>query len=280
MIDPTGKAAAAVVLILAVFSYMGDIVPKEYRLYTLFIGFAVVVILLLRPTINITLAAIMPRLMDKYCRNYSNEKYFRFLSINKVVTVYPDGKGLIYTKYDALNEGEDHIHRFPHKFHTGTATIKDSLETLQAQNNFEVRSLDAHILKWEPVKNNEKNKSICVIHNDNINPGEQRKYSIRYQIDGLYKVRRTDLPDGGREGSGFKPLHICNKFALKLKFLPNYKYSNLRYCVLSPSKEEVHDKCKDITAIHDTETGGTFVEIEEINPWRNFEYRVEWIPEN
>jgi hypothetical protein len=30
----------------------------------------------------------------------------------------------------------------------------------------------------------------------------------------------------------------------------------------------------------DKETGGTYVEIEEKYPWRNFNYGIEWVPEN
>jgi hypothetical protein len=223
---------------------------------------------------------LIPRILEKYCKNYSDEKYFRFVNITKTVTIFPDGKGLIYTTHEVLNEGKNCIRRFPHRFFTSMATISDSLETLQAQNNFEVRSLDGHDIHWEPVTDDEKRKLVCIIYNDSIRPGDRRKYSIRYEIAGLYKTKRTELGDGEHEGSSFTTRYICDKHILKLKFYPNYRYSNLRYCVESPSKEEIYDKCRDLTAQHDPETGGTFVEVEEINPWRNFSYKVEWIPEN
>lgn len=209
MIDLTGKMATAIAFVLTIVSYLSDVVPVAQRNKILVVGLVLTMTLAVKPKF---MTVIAPRILEKCCKNYSNEKYFRFVNITKTVTVFPDGKGLIYTTYEVLNEGKNCMRRFPHKLSTSMSTINDSIDSLKEQNNFEVTSLDGHSLKWETVKDNDKKKSICLVYKDKLKPGDRRKYSVRYEIPEMYKTKRDDLGENACESSSFTSIHICDKY--------------------------------------------------------------------
>lgn len=276
MVDLNSKNMGGLIAILTIFNYFISIIPDAYKLNITVIGFSTSVLVyfapsvknkLIRPTINRILAILRP------------EKYFRFLYSEKTVIIDENGNGNVTIIYKLLNES-GFKRRFPVKFWTTTGAVIRSLEQLEKENKFEVKSLDEHPLRWETISDGANLKEFYIIFDRDLRPGDTREYMFRYETEGLFKTKKSDLPSGKKESTAFIPIHISELFKLKIHFLPRYKYSNLRYCIKSPSKEEVDGMCKDLQSKFDKETGGSYVELEEKYPWRNFEYIVEWIPEN
>lgn len=267
--DPSSKNISIILIIITFFGYIVPLIPEIHKnnflIFGLFLSGAVMV---------------SPKIKDSATRYLLKEKNFRYLSYYKIVEIDERGNGILVANIELLNESESVIQRHPHRLWTSTADINKSLETLANEGRFEIKSLDGHNLTWQTVEDNTKVKNFYVIFDSPLPPGDSRKFSIRLKLDGLYKTKKNDLPEGILESSSFTPKYICDLYKLKIKFRPNYKFTNLRFCVKSPSDEELPNKCKDLQDSRDMETTGRFVEVNVLNPWRNFEYSVQWIPDN
>jgi hypothetical protein len=267
--DPNSKNIAVVIFIITLFGYLVPLIPEIHKIKFLMLG------LILSGAVVAT-----PKMKDIATRYLLKEKNIRYLSYHKIVEIDEHGNGNIVANIELLNEGESAIQRYSHRVWTTIVNINKSLETLADEGSFEIKSLDGHSLTWESVEDNSKNKKVYIIFDSLLQPGDSRKFSIRLKLDGLYKTKKSDLPEGILESSSFSPLYICDLYKIKIKFRPHYEFTNLRYCVKTPCNEELQNKCKDIQDSRDTETTGRFVELEVANPWRNFEYRIEWAPNN
>lgn len=270
------KTIAALSILLSFISYILPIFPEEYKMLSTF-GFLFLAI------VSVTYSKIedliMVPLIKRYCPE--GEKTFRYLSQEKVVTVYPDGKGLIHIKNIILNEQKDSVVRFPNRITTSTPVMGKNLKDLEDEGNFSIQSLDSKYgLHWEPVIDNDKKKLVCIVFSEDIKPGEERTYSVRYELPGLFKTKAEELENDSKEFTGVTPIFIIDKYRLKVKFYPNYKYKDVAYCVRSPSGDKCTNKCYALEPQRDIDTGGTFFEIQENNLWRNFSHRIEWTPDN
>lgn len=270
----TNKRIGVFIAILTIVSYFIPIIPGVYKFHIILIGFSVSIIVLFRSSLENKL--IRP-IIKKICK--TSEKYFRFLYVEKTVLIDEKGNGKCTTIYKLLNECGLKRH-FPIKFWTDTGTMVKTIEQMESENKFEVKSLDEHPLSWQVISDSINSKEFCVVFDRDLQPGETRTYLFRFDGEGLYKTQKSELQPNKKESTGFLPIHLNELIKLKVRFLPGYEYSELRYCVKSPSKEEVGGKCRNLQPLIDRDTGGTYVEIEEKYPWRNFLYTIEWFPEN
>jgi hypothetical protein len=269
----TDNIVAALSVLLGIISYFQDFFPNNYKRQILIVFF---LIALGSVTYSRAQNTIVPSLIKRYCPK--GERNFRYLSQEKGVTVYENGTGLINATYEVLNEATNSVTRFPQRIKSSKKM--SDLRTLEKENNFEIKSLDEHKLHWETIKDEPYEKEISIVFEDNVNPGDKRKYSVRYQLSGIFETNRDMLKANEFEFTGITPIFITDRYRMMVKFHPNYKYSEIQYCVRSPSKQKINAMCNPIIPSRDIETGGTFVEIEELNLWRNFIYRVEWMPNN
>jgi len=209
-----------------------------------------------------------------YCHHCKNvpEKLFRFRNYEKTVTIDNNGNGSTHHLFELLNDGVNFIQRFPFRFSTVTYRFDKTLPDLERDNEFEIISLDNHNIRWDTIEDGEKVKHVFVIFDQKVKPEESRKYSIRYYISGLFKME-------GEQWTSFKPIHFYEKMKLIVIFYKNYKVKNVRYCVESPGKEPMYNKCGQLDLKSDGK-GNDFVEIEESYPRINFQYRIEWDLDN
>jgi len=262
---------------LSIFGYTLNLIPTEYKTQISLFGLVVAASLVLKPSIVNIPDGFVEKRYCKHCKNLP-EKQFRFKSLEKTVTIDGNGNGIINLTHEILNDGPNYIQRFPQKIGTSTTKMKETLVELEKKGNFLVKSLDDHKIIWQSIEDTEELKHLHVIFNEKLNPGETRRFCVRYILDGIYRTKKEDLPAGVHECTTFVPIHLYESYKLKLRFHPNYKYENLTYHVMTPGGDKVSNKCKDLKPLKDAE--GSLVEIEEKYPYMHFEYRVDWDPIN
>lgn len=233
--------------ILLIFSYFLPFIPDGLKNIFALMGVVLFVGYILTPQLM-----VLPNLLveKKYCQSCKRiegitethnkkiqeikesipEKNFRFIVYEKVVIIDEHGKGWVNQFFELLNDGENYLQHFPIEFSAVNVRFKKTLSELARDNEFKVESQDDHNIRWEAIRDDEETKKIHVVFDQRLNPGDTRKYSVRYQIDRLYNTN----PPGETDSSSFTPIHNYVNLKIKVKFLPKYKYSNPRYCVESP----------------------------------------------
>lgn len=277
MVDFNSKSMSALIVILTIFSYFIPIVPEKYLLHIILIGFSLSIIVYFQRQIqNRLIRPILIKISTKLC---SPEKYFRLLFVEKTGIIDEYGNGNVTTIYKLLNEG-GLKRQYLIKIESNTGAFTKSLEQMEREKKFEVKSLDGHSLIWRTISESSRLKEFHIIFNRDLKPGETREFMVRYENECQFKTKRSQLKAGEREKLASIPIHVTDLVKIKIHFLPRYECSDLRYYVKSPSKEELEGKCNNLDSQLDMENGGRYIEIEEKDPWRNFEYAIEWIPEN
>jgi hypothetical protein len=198
MMDFNNKNMGALIAILTFFNYFISVVPDTYKLQVTLIGFLVSIVMyfelqiknkLIRPIINKIKIILKP------------EKYFRFLYSEKTVTIDKNGNGKVTYIYKLLNESGLKRRILMKFWTTSGATIK-TLNQLEQENKFEVKTLDEHALHWETISDGPNLKEIYIIFDRDLNPGDTREYMIRCESECLYKTKKSELPKGDKEFSG------------------------------------------------------------------------------
>lgn len=279
MVDLHSKNMSALILILTIFNYFIPIVPEIYKFNVTLIGFFLSIVVYFESKVkNRLIRPLFYKILTllKLC---SSEKYFRLLYVKKTGIIEKNGYGKITIIYKLLNES-GLKKRYIIKIESTNNAFTKSLKQMELENKFEVKSLDGNPLKLETISDSTKFKEFYILFDRDLEPGETREFMVRYESECLFRTKKSQLNAGEKEKISSIPIHVTDLVKIKIHFGPGYECSELRYCVKSPSKDELQGKCKYMESEVDTEIGGRYVEIEEKDPWRNFEYSIDWIPEN
>jgi hypothetical protein len=275
--------------ILSIVSYSLNWLPESFRNQASALGGVLAIGFVLKPQLMVFPNKLVEK---KYCQPCSKiqqlntrhdeeiqkikgsipAKNFRFTNFEKVVTVDHRGNGWLNNSFELLNDGQNSVRTFPFEFSSTTAKIKP-LDQLAADNEFNVESNDSHSIKWEKVVDEDHRKKVNLIFDQAVEPGETRKYSVRYRLIEAYKV--ASLPGKNSDWASWTPIHLVNKMKIKIVFLPNYPFSNPRCHVTSPGGDPMNTKCHPIENKKDA-SGGRYIELIENYPWMYHNYRLEW----
>ncbi|HEY9205197.1 MAG TPA: hypothetical protein VIO58_04690 [Candidatus Methanoperedens sp.] len=272
MVD--SKRMGALIATLTIFGYFIPIVPEEFKFNIIIIGFSISILTYFEEYVKRRLLyPLFNEIVRLLC---SREKYFRLLYVEKTCYIDEDGYGKITTMYKLLNES-GLKRRYPIRIENNTSAFTKSLKEMERENKFEVQSTTTeYTLKWETISESSKLKEFYIIFSRDLELGDTREFMVRYEGEGLFRSKKSQLNAEENEKLSSIPIHVTDSIKIKIHFHSGYKYSDLRYCVRSPSKDELDWKCKRLQYQLDKGTGGTYVEIEEKDPWRNFEYAIEW----
>ncbi len=286
--------------ILTLFQYFSDFIPPGLKSVFALLGFTLALGYISTPTLMVLPNTFVKKMYCKTCKDVQRltgehanevqrlteehaaeikilkdntpEKNVIFENYEKVLII--DHKGYSWTNliFEIYNNGKDPVQHFPFEFSSCHATFK-SLKEYQRDKEFIIESRDGHSLKWECVHDDEHHKEVMITFDQKILPGERRKYSIRYQIPGMYRCTASSADVG--DWSSWKPLHLYKNIYEKVLFLPKYPYSHPRYCVTTPGGDLMNTKCVDLTT-HEDSSGRRYVEVRETWPWMYHMYRIEW----
>lgn len=284
------RTLGAAVGILGVFSYFFEFIPADLKAMFAFMGLMLAIGYIFTPKLMVLPNTLVEKMYCKTCNDIEEltKKHAHeiqllkdntpginliFENCEKVLTIDHNGYSWLNITFEVLNNGNDPLQRFPFEFGSSYGKFEKSLREYAESNEFVIESKDTNSLKWECTEDGKNYKKVIVSFNQKILPGERRKYSIRYHLPGFYRCTAFSVDVG--DWTTWKPLHLYKRSYMKVVFLPNYPYSNPRYCVRTPGGDLMSTHCYALD-IHDDGSGGNYVEVEETWPWMYHTYEIQW----